>query len=403
MLLVISGGHGEDAIGARLLEYLAQTPALAFPLVGEGNAYRRLSQVERVGPLWKAPSGGFPANSLLNLWQDLRAGLLKNLIDQYRTAQRLANNPMIQAVVAVGDAWTLLLGLRASAFGKKPLFHLQTLISYHYIEERSLLERLRTPGQLFAEDYFFYERFMHRFVRAVYVRDPASEQRARALGMEKARFVGSMAMDTLGPPEGPLPKDGRPVLALLPGTRGDVVFSLPKMLEAARKLPEFQPLVAWIPPFEEARLAKGYRLEIQGPDRALAIHPDQRVWLLKGRFSAILHSARVAVGTAGTANEQSVGLGVPVVGFPTPGPQYTYANALRQKRLLGEGLTLVAPDPKAIAEAVRALAVEGEPRKKAQSAGRERFWPLGALPRIACEIRAVVQPQKPENPRNHPL
>ncbi len=390
VLLVVSGGHAEDAIGARLLDHLPDEPALAFPLVGAGRAYARHPRVERVGPRWEPPSGGFPANSLQNLVADLRSGFLQSLVRQWATAQRLARDPRIRAVAAVGDAYALAVAWRASGFGRRPLFHLQPQISYHYIAGRSLLERLANPGQFLAEDYFFYERWLHRYLRAVYVRDPASERRARALGMTKARFVGSLAMDMLGPPEGPLPvRLDRPVLALLPGTRADVRVSLPLMVRTAERLPEFLPLVAWVPPFEEARLPEGYRLQVQSEAHAVALG-GAGVHLIRGRFSAILHAARVALGTAGTANEQAVGLGVPVVAFPTPGPQYTRANARRQKRLLGDGLTLVEADPESLAQAVRRLAEEGPARRAAQAAGRERVWPPGALPRIACEIRATL-------------
>ena len=391
VLLVVSGGHAEDAIGARLLEHLGEVPALAFPLVGEGKAYTKIPWAERVGPLWKSPTGGFPANSLANLWADLKAGFVQSILAQWRTAQRLARDPRVGAVAAVGDAYALYVAWRSAAHGQKPLFHLQPQISYHYMEGRGLFERLRVPGQFLAEDYFFYERWLHRYLRAVYVRDPASERRARALGMDKARFVGSMAMDMLGPPEGPLPFPlDRPLVALLPGTRGDVAFSLPKMLESARLLPEFLAAVAWVPPFEAAELPPGFRLEIRSPAHAVARDETTTVHLVKGRFSALLHAARVTIGTAGTANEQSVGLGVPVVAFPTPGPQYTLANAQRQKRLLGDGLTLVPPEAEAIASAVRRLAQDGPEREAAARAGRERVWPPGALPRIACEIKRAL-------------
>jgi len=392
VLLVVSGGHAEDAIGARLLEHLGEAPALAFPLVGEGRAYAKLGHVVRVGPLWRSPTGGFPANSLKNLWADLKAGFIQSILTQWWTAQILARDRRVKAVAAVGDAYTLFVAFRAADFGKKPLFHLQPQISFHYMAGRTVLDRIRVPGQFLAEDYFFYERWLHRYVEAVYVRDPASERRARELGMGKARFVGSMAMDMLGPPEGPLPFPlDRPLLALLPGTRGDVAYSLPRMLLASRLLPEFLPAVAWVPPFEDAELPEGFELKILSPHHAVAKDGATEVHLVKGRFSAILHAARVTIGTAGTANEQSVGLGVPVVAFPTPGPQYTLANAKRQKRLLGDGLYLTTPEPVKIAGAVRLLAKDGPLRRAAIRAGRERVWPPGALPQIACEIKEALE------------
>jgi uncharacterized protein (TIGR03492 family) len=389
-VLVISGGNAEDLIGATLAKHLEGLRLAAFPLVGAGRRYERL--VEAIlGPRRELPSGGFPFNSLSNLVADLRAGFLSDILRQIRTAQ-LARRE-VRAVVVVGDAYALALGVLASDWGRLPLFHLQPQISYYYWSGRSLWERLKQPNQFLAEDYMFYERWMHRFVRAVYVRDKVSEERARQLGMHKARFVGSMAMDTLPPPERDLSNllDGRKVLVLLPGTRADVRFSLPMMLESAALLPELQPLVAWAMDFSQVPLAPGWELELLDEATAIARKGSSQVWLLRGAFSAILHVGHIAIGTAGTANEQAAGMGIPVVAFPTKGPQYIYPNALRQSRLLGKALRLVEARPEAIADAVRRFLQDPEAYAEARREGIERNGPRGALPRIASEIRQELE------------
>lgn len=387
-VLLISGGHAEDLIGATLTRHL-EVPVQALPLVGSGKTYHSAG-VEVLGPHLELPSGGFPFNSLENLVADLRAGLIQKSLGQWMTSYRKGKE--VGAVAVVGDAYSLFVGVIAARSGGLPLFHLQPQISHYYVGDRSVWERLRQFNQFGAEDYLAYERWMHRYVRAVYVRDKLSEQRARQLGMHKARFVGSMAMDTLGPPERDLSDllDGRAVLVMLPGTRADVRYSLPRMLEAAALLPEFQGLVAWALPFEQASLPPGWRLEPVDELTALACNGEARVWLLRRAFSAILHRGRVAIGTAGTANEQAAGMGIPVVGFPTRGPQYLPANALRQQRLLGAALHLVEARPEAIAALVRRLSVDGPLRQAAQRDGLERNGPPGALPQIAREIRSVL-------------
>ncbi|HEU4742696.1 MAG TPA: lipid-A-disaccharide synthase-related protein [Meiothermus sp.] len=387
-VLLISGGHAEDLIGATLTRHL-EVPVQALPLVGSGKTYHGAG-VEVLGPHLEFPSGGFPFNSLENLVADLRAGLIQKSLGQWMTSYRKGKE--VGAVAVVGDAYSLFVGVIAARSGGVPLFHLQPQISHYYVGNRSVWERLRQFNQFGAEDYLAYERWMHRYVRAVYVRDKLSEQRARQLGMHKARFVGSMAMDTLGPPERDLRAllDGRAVLVMLPGTRADVRYSLPRMLEAAALLPEFQGLVAWALPFEQASLPPGWRLEPVDELTALACNGEARVWLLRRAFSAILHRGRVAIGTAGTANEQAAGMGIPVVGFPTRGPQYLPANALRQQRLLGAALHLVEARPEAIAALVRRLSVDGPLRQAAQRDGLERNGPPGALPQIAREIRSAL-------------
>ncbi|RIH82797.1 hypothetical protein Mlute_02386 [Meiothermus luteus] len=388
-LLIISGGNAEDLIGTTLAQHLQDLRLAALPLVGPGQRYE--GHVERIlGPRSQMPSGGFPFNSLENLLADLRAGFLWEILRQVRAAQIARKE--VRAVAVVGDAYALAIGVLASDWGKKPLFHLQPQVSYYYWDGRSVWERLKQPNQFAAEDYMFYERWMHRFVQAVYVRDKPSEERAKRLGMHKARFVGGMAMDTLGPPERELEGvlDGRRVLVLLPGTRADVRFSLPLMLQAAALLPELQPLVAWAGDFSQVPLAEGWSLHLMDDQTAVAQRDSQQVWLLRNAFSAILHVGYVAVGTAGTANEQAAGMGLPVVAFPTPGPQYIYPNALRQSRLLGKALRLVEAHPEKVAEAVRVFLNDEKARQEAQQEGLERNGPKGALPTIAREIRTAL-------------
>lgn len=180
-----------------------------------------------------------------------------------------------------------------------------------------------------------------------------------------------------------------PVLALLPGQRGDAQTSLPVMLGAACALPDMQALVAWPRPFDELPPLLGWTLEERGEWGVLARRGTCSVWLLRASFSTILHAAAasggVALGTAGTANEQAAGLGVPVVGFPTAGPQYVPGFAVRQQRLLGAALTLTRPEASAAAQAVREL-LGGPQRTTAVRDGQRRIGQAGALPQIAEEL-----------------
>lgn len=385
MVLLVSAGHAEDMIGAGLASHLQPWPISILPLVGSGGPYRRLG-LQPSGPLLEVPSGGFPFNSLENFVADMKAGFVSTSWGQWQAAQKQGKEA--RAVVVVGDAYALAVGWLASGRGRQPLYHLQPLISSHYIEGRSVWERLRQPNQFGAEDFLFYERWLHRSVQASYVRDQVSEQRARRLGMKRAHFLGSMAMDILPAPERSLEalRDSRPLLALLPGTRADVQFSLPIMLQTAERLPEMQAMVAWALPINQLAPGPEWQL-VQLEEQTWLLQKDNcRVWLLRGAFSAILHQATLTLGTAGTGNEQSAGLGIPVVGFATAGPQFVEAFARRQKQLLGEALRLVAPDPALLARALRFWLENPRERQKAGQAGRERMGPPGALPRIAQVI-----------------
>lgn len=392
--LIISNGHAEDLIGAAWVrEWLRLAPGrrvVALPLVGRGAAYAGLADLR--GPALDLPSGGFPFGSLENLRADLRAGLVGRSLGQW-VAAFLAGRGA-ERVVVVGDSYALAVGSLAARQGgagaRLPLFHLQPLVSALYAEGMNWRSHLRELNALGANLFMPWELALGRRASRVYTRDAPTAQLLAGRGVPAA-YRGSFAMDILPPPERDLGelRSGRPLLALLPGQRGDAASSLPVMLGAAARLPELQGCVAWPRPFEEWPELAGWRLEVRTPDTALATGPGgAEVLVLRGAFSDTLHTAILALGTAGTANEQAAGLGVPVLGFPTAGPQYVAGFAARQRRLLGEALTLCPPDPEAVARAARTL-LSGPARERAAQAGPARIGKAGALRVIAAEISAL--------------
>jgi uncharacterized protein (TIGR03492 family) len=92
------------------------------------------------------------------------------------------------------------------------------------------------------------------------------------------------------------------------------------------------------------------------------------------------------LGTSGTGNEQAVGLGKPVIGFPTEGPQYLEGFAKAQKRLLGAGLTLEQANSENLSRAVRAAHQDQDFRERVKQAGLERMGLPGGAKRIALEV-----------------
>lgn len=396
--LFISNGHAEDLIGAALareVQALEAGPLLALPLVAEGKAYAGVAGV--VGPLLTLPSGGFPFGSLENLRADVRAGLLTTSVRQWFAARQLAGQ--VRRVVVVGDTYALAVGaLAAREIGgsgpgrspRLPLVHVQPLVSSLYAQGMSAADHLRELNALGANVFMPWEIALGRRAWRVYTRDAASARHLSLKGVNAA-YRGSFAMDVLPAPERDLSglRDGRPLLALLPGQRGDAGMSLPVMLDAAARLPDLQAVAAFPRPFAELPGLPGWTVQVQDEFTATATREGARVWLLRGAFSATLHAARLALGTAGTANEQAAGLGVPVVGFPTRGPQYVPGFATRQARLLGQALTLTTPDAGAVAAGAWALLADPQRYAAAQADGRARIGAAGALPAIAREMQAL--------------
>ena len=229
-------------------------------------------------------------------------------------------------------------------------------------------------------------------VEKIWARDSRTANWLHELGLPQADFAGNIMMDLLEP-ERDLQAvlDGRPVLALLPGTRDDYRESLPRMLEAVAQLPEAQAFAAFPGNLDRLELPQGWTwmqpnpLEREASAERSAVHGQTRVPILQNAFAALLHTSQAALGTAGTANEQAVGLGKPTVAFPTNGPQFTGSFARAQKRLLGDGLILVANETDQIVRGVQ-QAMTPEARDAAKRAGLERMGIAGGANKVALEV-----------------
>jgi uncharacterized protein (TIGR03492 family) len=99
----------------------------------------------------------------------------------------------------------------------------------------------------------------------------------------------------------------------------------------------------------------------------------------------------MAIAMAGTATEQFVGLGKPAITFPGIGPQFTYAFAEAQTRLLGSSLILV-DRPSQVADAVQSLLRDPDRLQLIAENGLRRMGKPGAARRIAaCLLERLSQ------------
>lgn len=104
----------------------------------------------------------------------------------------------------------------------------------------------------------------------------------------------------------------RPVIALVPGSRlSEVRSNLPLMMQAAALHPDYQPVVAGAPGLDDALYA-----QVMG---------DNPLPVLHGCTTEIVHHARVALVTSGTATLETALLGTPQVAcFRYNGSKWTY-------------------------------------------------------------------------------
>jgi uncharacterized protein (TIGR03492 family) len=392
-ILFVSNGHGEDAIGAFLAKTMLELePNLeieALPIVGRGNVYEQAG-IRVLGPRWSPPSGGFTFTSLDLFLKDWRDGMRQKTHEQHWAIR----NAKADAVMIVGDVYALWVTFSFAFKDAKPrVFQYQPLVSRYYQDGMNTSDKLERSSRVTVDSFVLPERLYMKRVEKVFTRDERSAAWLRELGVPHAQFAGNIMMDLLTPElELQTILDDRPVLALLPGTRNDYLFSLPIMLETAALLPEFQTFAAFSGTLE---LPTGWvwtTAKIVDNETRVALHDSGiRVVMLKHGFAALLQVASVVLGTSGTGNEQAVGLGKPVIGFPTTGPQYLEGFAKAQKRLLGVGLTLSQPDPELLARAVNTAHQDQVFRAQVSQAGLERMGLSGGAKRIALEVLGALK------------
>ena len=367
-VLIVSNGHGEDAVGALLAQTVRRGggDVVAYPLVGDGAAYHG---VPLLGPRRALPSGGFALRAgwagWRQLWPDLRAGGFRLWFHQRRTLRQQARQHKL--VVAVGDVYCLWMASRA----RVPVIFVATAKS-EYNERHSAFEH----------------SLMRRHASIVFTRDDATAEALAKRGV-RARYEGNPLMDAI-------PQDGRrlsvptgtPVIALLPGSRADALRNVVELLKICRRVSASEAgMFVCAMPYnlrmgEVASRAERAGWEVDGES---LVSGDARVVMTR-EFGGALRAATVAVGLAGTANEQAAGLGMPVVTFPVKGAVQVTPRFLQlQKRLLGDAL-VPAPNWEDAAEEVVQLLRNPDERARRAKVGRQRMGHTGAVESVVREI-----------------
>jgi len=333
-ILLISNGHGEDLNGSLMGEALSLVdPNLticAFPIVGEGKSYIKKG-IEIVAPLKSMPSGGIFYLNIINLIKDLFSGLIGLTIQQIMTINKIKNN--YDLVIAVGDIVPLFF---AYLTGKKYVSFLVANSSYYegklklpfltklLLRSRSAVSRSNLCQLIFAKDKYTATDLQNQ-------------------GLTKTICVGYPIMDDLKPTGKNLDlSPEKPMIALLPGSRlPEALRNFNLQLQVCETLikissENWQFRGALVPSITEEDLKNidGWQYnsgilakEIDGKPITVKVYNDA--------FADILLQCNLVLGMAGTAVEQAVGLGKPVIQIPGKGPQFTYRFAEAQMRLLG--------------------------------------------------------------------
>ncbi|MGB3532603.1 MAG: lipid-A-disaccharide synthase-related protein [Microcoleaceae cyanobacterium] len=422
-LLCLSNGHGEDAIAVQILQQLQQLkdpPQIAaLPIVGTGQAYKKLENVPIISVVKSMPSGGFIYMDGMQFIRDINQGLIGLTLGQIKAVRNWATQGGM--ILAVGDIVPLLMAWVSGA----PYAFVGTAKSEYYLrDEQGWLSRASWPEKWegwSGSDYLPWERWLisRQRCKAVFPRDTLT---AEILSQWSIPVVdaGNPMMDELQPPETVSKwrqfrdNTNTLTLTLLPGSRipeayqnWDIILqaitAIINTINSQRLiLPKKIVLFAAIAPaldltpFCQSLRAENWQ-ELQGFEALpyqlnstdLVFHDKNAKLILTSEFNACLDAGEIAIAMAGTATEQFVGLGKPAIAIPGIGPQFTPKFAEAQSRLLGLSLKVVS-QPSQVTEILLSLWQDPQQLKIIAENGQRRLGKPGAASRIAQYLVKIL-------------
>ena len=345
-VLFLSNGHGEDAINCQIVKALrasgADVDVAAMPIVGDGAAYVR-STVPTIGPTSPMPSGGvFYMNPLFFL-KDVRAGLVRLTWRQLQAAW--THSQRCDLVVTTGD---LIAAGFARSTGRPYIIFLSAHSSYY-------------EGEVYLGFLLNYLLSSEQCL-GIFTRDALTADDLNRQGLTKAKFVGNPVMDNLDSTGKDLQLIPRVrTIALLPGSRlPEATDNLVLLLElvkeiAATSTVRVQFRAALVPSLmlelDDIAARAGWQVRSSKLIfSAIKQHGSEttatvEVICYADAFADILQQSNLVIGMTGTAIEQAVGLGKPVITIPGNGPSFTYRFAEAQNRLLGGSVQVIGTEP----------------------------------------------------------
>ncbi|HEY9887585.1 MAG TPA: lipid-A-disaccharide synthase-related protein [Candidatus Obscuribacterales bacterium] len=339
-VLFISNGHGEDNHSAYVIRTLRElapdVEIAAIPIVGEGNAYRRLG-VPILGPTQVLPSGGFTYVNRWLLLKDIRAGLLGLSLRQIKAIRH--HGPQFDLVHATGDS----VGQTCAYLTGRPFISFISCLSALY------------EGRLQTD---FVMRFVVRSprCRAIITRDPYTAEDLTQQGFAKVHYGGIPSLDWLLPEGKDLAlQPDVPMVALLPGSRmpeavRNFKLQMQFVAEAVRLMGNHVQFRAALVPALMAEIGGlaatlGWQYEAGRLTYPLAEGAIAEILCYDDAFNDIVCHTTLVIGMAGLAVDQAVALGKPVIQIPGEGPQFNYAFAEAQDRLLGISAQTIGTGP----------------------------------------------------------
>lgn len=362
--LIISNGHGEDAIAAQLVARLpANVSADAYPMIGSGKAYDGICRI--VGPRATLASEGW-RNVKGSLRRDIVNGGLLTVPPALKFLRAMRGH--YDRVLVVGD----MVGVLAC------------LVTGH--RDLVYLDVYKTGA---ARLYSGLERqAIRRACALVFCRADNLAALLRESGVD-ARAAGNVMMDTI--PHGDYDAAARRTrdlaVTLLPGSRALTGESFALQIGALKRVPaETRPdvfvAVAGSVSVEDLAKAAGLTrvpmLSSEPDDLGTLSGDGLTVHLARGRaMGNLLAVSDVVLSQAGTASIQALGLGKPVITFANSRDRRSRFED--EQRLFGPARVVVDAEIGNVAMALGDLLGDAGERARLGAIGRERIGGPGAL------------------------
>jgi uncharacterized protein (TIGR03492 family) len=365
--LVVSNGHGEDAIAAQMISRMTGSVRVdAYPMIGGGKAYDGVCPI--VGPRATLASEGW-RNVKGSVRRDVVTGGLGTIPPALRFLRSVRGR--YDQVIVVGDMVGVLAGLVTGHRGLVYLDVYKTGAARLY----SLLER----------------QAIARCCALVFCRAESLAASLRGVGVD-ARAAGNLMMDTIpfGQYDAGSRRKHKLAVALLPGSRALTGESFALQIAALRGVPaELRPdvfvAVAGSVNVEDlgrdAGLARPPVLSGEPDDLGMLTDGEIVVHLARGRaMGDLLLAADVVLSQAGTASVQALGLGKPVITFINGRDRRSRFED--EQKLFGDARVVVEAEAGAVAGALTGLLRDADERARLGAIGRERIGGPGALAQI---------------------
>jgi uncharacterized protein (TIGR03492 family) len=369
--LIISNGHGEDAIAAQFIAALpASVSAEAYPMIGSGKAYDGICPI--VGPRATLASEGW-RNVKGSLRRDIVSGGLWTIPPALKFLRAMRGR--YDDVIVVGDVTGV---LACMLTGHKDIIYLDVY---------------KTGA---ARLYSGVERWViGRTCRLVFCRSDNLAALLRESGIE-ARSAGNLMMDTI--PHGDYDAAARRqhalAVTLLPGSRALTAESFAIQTAGLRLLPaELRPdiflAVAGNVQVKElgaaAGLSRAPMLSAEPDDLGVLTDGTLNVHMARGRaMGNLLAASDIVLSQAGTASVQALGLGRPVITFVNPRDRRSRFED--EQKLFGEARIVVDAEAGNVAAALKDLLASTEERQRLGAIGRQRIGGPGAIQQILAAL-----------------